>query len=189
MTRAFEPLTPEIWPAFESFFSGQSVTNNCWCMWWRLPAPEIVARNREPLKRAFRERVFEGPPPGLVVFEDGVPIGWVQVTPRADVGRFNKGRVAKPEAGADLEKVWAVTCFFVAKTHRRIGLMTELARVACEFAAEAGAQAVEAAALKPKDKLQWSDGFVGIVPALVRAGFREAEERSAARVLMRWEPS
>ena len=70
-------------------------------------------------------------------------------------------------AGADLEKVWAVTCFFVAKTHRRIGLMTELAQAACEFAAEAGAQAVEAAALKPKDKLQWSDGFVATGQAIV----------------------
>lgn len=189
MTAVFKPLTPEIWPAFETFFSGQSATNNCWCMWWRLPAQEIVARNRAPLKRAFRERVFEGPPPGLVAFEGDTPVGWVQVTPRSDVGRFNKGRMSRPEVGADPEKVWAVTCFFVAAAHRRTGLMTDLARAACHYAADAGAVAVEAAALRPRATLQRSDGFFGIAPALARAGFREVEDRSDVRVLMRWEPA
>lgn len=188
MSLRFAPLTPDLWPVFEAFFAAQSETNNCWCMWWRLPAPEIVARNRDALRRAFRARVEDGPPPGLVAFDGEAPVGWVQVTPRMDVPRFNRGRVSKPEEGADPERVWALSCFFVAKPHRRSGLMTALAEAACGHAAAKGATAVEAAALKPRPALQRSDGFVGLVPALERAGFRAVEDRSAARVLMRWTP-
>ncbi|NNL35179.1 MAG: GNAT family N-acetyltransferase, partial [Silicimonas sp.] len=116
------------------------------------------------------------------------PVGWVQVTPRADVPRFNKARMSKPSDVTDADQVWAASCFFFAKSYRRSGLMTDLARAACDHAAQHGAAAVEAAALKPRDSLQRGDGFVGIVPALARAGYREIEERSAVRVLMRWTP-
>ncbi len=189
MSLRFLPLTPDLWPVFETFFASQSETNNCWCMWWRVPSAEIVARNRDALRRAFRERVEDGPPPGLVAFEGDTPAGWVQVTPRADVPRFNRSRVAKPDDGANLNRIWAVSCFFVAKPWRRSGLMTALAEAACRHAAAGGATAVEAAALRPRPDLQRSDGFVGLVPALERAGFRAVEERSAARVLMRWTPA
>lgn len=188
MSLRYAPLTPELWPVFEPFFAAQSETNNCWCMWWRLPAPEIVARNRDALRAAFRRRVEEGPPPGVVAFDGAVPVGWVQATPRVDVPRFNRGRVSKPAEGSDHERVWALSCFFVAKPYRRSGMMARLAEAACAFAAENGASAVEAAALKPRPELQRSDGFVGLVPALERAGFRAVEERSAVRVLMRWTP-
>ena len=188
MNLRFAPLTPDLWPVFEPFFAAQSETNNCWCMWWRLPSQEIVARNRDALRRAFQQRVEDGPPPGVLAFENDTPVGWAQVTPRADVARFNKGRVSKPDEDADLDRVWAVSCFFVARSHRRSGLMTGLAEAACAHAEARGAAAVEAAALKPRPELQRSDGFVGLVPALERAGFRTVEDRSAVRVLMRWTP-
>ena len=188
MSLSFAPLTPELWPVFEPFFAAQSETNNCWCMWWRRPATEIAARNRDALREGFRKCVEAGPPPGLVALDGGAPVGWVQITPRADLARFNRGPVVRPASGADLDAVWAVSCFFTAKSHRRQGLMTNLARAACAHAAQNGATAVEAAALKPRPSLQRGEGFVGLVPALVRAGFAEVEERSPTRVLMRWMP-
>lgn len=189
MSLRFAPLTPDFWPVFERFFAAQSETNNCWCMWWRVPAPEIGARNRDALRSAFRQRVADGPPPGLMALDGEAPVGWVQVTPRRDVPRFNRGRVSKPDGAADPDRVWALSCFFVAKPYRRTGLMTRLAEAACGFAAGAGADAVEAAALKPRPALQRSDGFVGMAPALERAGFRAVEDRSDVRVLMRWTPA
>ena len=147
MSLSFAPLTPELWPVFEPFFAAQSETNNCWCMWWRRPATEIAARNRDALREGFRKRVEAGPPPGLVALDGDAPVGWVQITPRADLARFNRGPVVRPASGADLDAVWAVSCFFTAKSHRRQGLMTNLARAACAHAAQNGATAVEAAAL------------------------------------------
>ena len=188
MTLRFTPLTPDLWPVFEPFFAAQSETNNCWCMWWRVPSQEIVARNRDALRAAFRQRVEDGPAPGLMALDGETPVGWVQVTPRADVPRFNRGRMSKPEGPVDPERVWALSCFFVSRSARRSGLMTRLATAACSHAAGQGAEAVDAAALKPRPDLQRCDGFVGLVPALERAGFRSVEERSAVRVLMRWTP-
>ena len=55
-----------------------------------------------------------------------------------------------------------------------------------------GATAVEAAARRPRPDpeapLAWGEGFVGLVPALERAGFAAVEDRTPLRVLMRWTP-
>jgi hypothetical protein len=66
--------------------------------------------------------------------------------------------------------------------------MTTLARAACAHAAARGATAVEAAARRPGGSMAWGEGFTGLVPALLRAGFVEVEDRTPLRVLMRWSP-
>lgn len=185
---AFAALTPSRWPDLERLFAGDGITRGCWCMWWRMAAPEWRAADADARRAGFLARVEAGPPPGLLAYRGGDPVGWVQVTPRADVPRFNRARTAKPVEGADLAAVWAVSCFFLRKDARRQGLMTALARAACRHAAGQGAAAVEAAAIELRRKPVWGEGYVGIVPALERAGFRAVERRSPTRVLMRWVP-
>ena len=36
-------------------------------------------------RQLFRARVEAGPPPGLLAYRGGAPVGWIQVGPRADV--------------------------------------------------------------------------------------------------------
>jgi len=116
-------------------------------------------------------------------------VGWVQVTPRAEVPRFNRARSAKPSpADADLSVVWAISCFYMRRDARGRGLMTTLARAACGFAAGQGAQAVEAAPIAPRRRLLWGEGYVGLRSALERAGVVEVEKRTDLRSLMRWTP-
>jgi hypothetical protein len=124
----FEPLTPNRDRDLATLFETDGVTRNCWCMWWRLKASEFDGMKRPGRERSFRARIAEGPPPGLLAYDD-VAVGWVQVTPRSELPRFNRSRIAKPQ-GPDIEGVWAVSCFFVRKDHRRSGLMTALARSA-----------------------------------------------------------
>jgi GNAT superfamily N-acetyltransferase len=154
-------------------------------MWWRLKTSEFERMSRDARETAFRAHVAEGPPPGLVAYEGDIAVGWVQVTPRAALPRFSRSRIAK-SSDDDIDQIWAVSCFFVRKGHRRSGMMTELARAACTYASERGASAVEAAALEPKRPMMWGEGFVGLASALARAGFTEVERRSETRVLMRW---
>jgi GNAT superfamily N-acetyltransferase len=184
----FAPLTPERFGDLERLFEADGLTRGCWCMWWRLDVPEWRAADPGARRAAFRARVAAGPPPGLLAYRGGAAVGWVQATPRADVPRFNRARTAKPAPGTDLGAVWALSCFFLAREVRRQGLMTALARAACDFAAGRGAAAVEAAAIELERKPAWGEGYVGFVPALERAGFRAVERRSPTRVLMRWEP-
>jgi len=182
------PLVPERLDDLAALFAADGITRECWCMWWRVSAATWKAEDAASRRAAFAKRVAAGPAPGLVLYVDERPCGWVQITPRAEIPRFNRARTARPLADADLDATWAVSCFVVAKPARGRGLMTELARAACAYAADQGARAVEAAAVVPKRPLVWGEGFVGIVPALERAGFRSVEERSEIRRLMRWTP-
>ncbi|MCB1334744.1 MAG: GNAT family N-acetyltransferase [Roseivivax sp.] len=184
---AIHPLTPARWTAFEALFEAQGVTRDCWCMWWRVTAQNWRAGSPEDRRDAFRN-LCQTEPPGLLALDGDSAVGWVQITPRAAIPRFGASRAGRAAPGTDPAAVWAVSCFFVTRSHRRQGLMTRLARAACEHARDRGAQAVEAAAHLPADRLQWSDGFTGMVPALARAGFVESGPRQGNRVPMRWTP-
>mgnify|MGYP001790849043 FL=1 len=67
-------------------------------MWWRM-AGNNAWRDTDEAGRhhAFEEIARKLPrPPGLLAYDAVKPVGWVQVTPRDDIPRFNDGRVAKP---------------------------------------------------------------------------------------------
>lgn len=186
------PLAPARLADMQALFETDSIARNCWCMHWRMAAKDWKTVRPPERRAAFAERVRTGDgadlPPGLLAYRDGAPIGWVQICPRAEVPRFNSARTAKPDPGADLGRVWALSCFFIAAPARGQGLMEALARAACAHAAAHGATAVEAAAIRPRRDLTWGEGFVGIASALARAGFETVEERGEVRSFMRWRP-
>ena len=179
------PLTPDRWADLEALFGPQGATDGCWCMYWRLTAPEWKAGDGAGRKAAFKARVDAGPPPGILAYVEGKPVGWVQVTPRADVPRYNRTRTAKP-TDPDLERTYALTCFFIHRSRRQSGLMTALIEAACAFAKARGAARVEAAPIEPKRPLMWGEGYVGIASAFRAAGFEEIERRTPIRPFMRW---
>ncbi|SDE29713.1 GNAT family N-acetyltransferase [Rhodospira trueperi] len=188
-TATVHPLTPDRFPDLEALFATGGEARDCWCMYWRVTPKGWDAGSGETRRAAFRDRVAAGPPPGLLAYRGAEAVGWVQVTPRAEVPRFNRARSAKPSPpDADLNSVWALSCFYLRKDARRRGLMTVLAREACAFAARHGAAAVEAAPITPRRPLMWGEGYVGIASALERAGFLVVETRTDLRSLMRWVP-
>ena len=188
MSTDIRPLTPERWKDAEALFESAPATRNCWCMWWRIAGNAWRDTTKASRKADFHQIAQSDLPPGLLAYDDDTPVGWVQITPRSTVPRFNAARTGKPHPGTGPDRTWVVTCFFTATSHRKRGLMTDLAREACTFAAANGAEAVEAAALAPKEPLQWSDGNVGLASALERAGFVALEKRTDLRVFMRWTP-
>lgn len=182
-----EPLTEALWPAFADLMADSGgPAGRCWCMYWRIGSSY---RRRDPAENRadFHAVVAEGPPPGLLALRtgddgDGSPyaVGWCQVTPRADVpvldGPWRLRRV-------DDVAVWAVTCFYVRKGHRRQGVTTALVEGAVEHARAAGAPAVEAypldAAMSP------SSTSTGYATTFLRAGFTEVARRSRERPVLR----
>jgi GNAT superfamily N-acetyltransferase len=182
------PLTPERAEDLAALFSGNSVTRGCWCLHWRLPTAERSALPRDARRARFEGLAFgRAHPPGLIGYDATGPAAWVQITPRADLPRFQTARTTRPAADTP-DGTWALSCFFVRKDLQRQGLMTTLARAACAHAAARGATGVEAAARRPGGSMAWGEGFTGLVPALLRAGFVEVEDRTPLRVLMRWTP-
>lgn len=187
MSLAFHPLTPDRAEDAARLFEADSVTRGCWCLHWRLPAKVRAALAPAERRAHFMALPDPDDPPGLLAYDAQGPAGWVQITPRDAVPRFQTAPTARPAADT-APGTWALSCFFLRRDLRRQGHMTALARAACAHAAARGATAVEAAARRKAGSFAWGEGFTGLVPSLEAAGFTEVEYRTPLRVLMRWTP-
>ena len=187
------PLTPECWDDLVTVFGGgdgKGDCGRCWCMWWRLPRRGIGEGLGKGNKALFRARVDAGPPPGLVGYDDGVPVGWVQVGPRADVPEWNGARrltaPLDPDDALD-PKIWAISCFVVRAGHRRRGHFTELLDAAIEWTRENDARALDACPVDTNERRPASALYHGLASAFRKRGFVELTRRRADRPLMRLE--
>ncbi len=176
------PLTPERWADLEKLFGPRGACAGCWCMYPRTTRAEGTTSG-EPNRRAFKRVVEAGPPPGLLAYVRGEPVGWIAIAPRPEYRRLERSRVLQPVDG---EPVWSVPCFFVARSERGRGLTVALLRAACEWARDRGARIVEGYPVDPKGKPQAAAFvFPGLVATFEAAGFREALRRSDRRPIMR----
>lgn len=188
MVDRVEPLTPELWPAFEKLFGKQGACSGCWCVHWRVPRADYVAMRGDRAKAFFKRRVKTGPPPGVLGFVGDEAVGWLQIGPRADTPQWNSTRrVTAPlqEADAEDEGVWGATCFYVKASARGQGVTEALLAGALKFAKANGARIVEACPIDGKTGAV--DAYVGLAPVFARAGFKEVACRKDNRPLMRLE--
>lgn len=179
-------LTPSRWADVEDLFGPEKGANSgCWCMWPRLTSGDFRSMDKEKRKRAFRSCVATGPAPGLLLYENGQAIGWVAVSPRADVIRFEKAKTSQLEPEKNPAKHFAITCFYVRTGHRKRGLMTDLAKAAIDYARKQKAVALDVCPIETDKPLMWGEGFVGIASVFRELGFEEVARRSPRRPLMR----
>jgi GNAT superfamily N-acetyltransferase len=180
------PLTPDRWDDLVTVFDRPGDPKGCWCMFYRVRSRDFERLWGQGARDAFREVVDGGPPPGLLAYRDGTPVGWVAVAPREAYPRVLNSRVLRPTD--DAPACWAVVCFYVVRGERRGGIAAALLAAAVDFAAGHGAAAVEG---YPKD----TDGagkhanemFVGSRSMFQEAGFQEVARRSPQRPIMRRE--
>lgn len=183
-----QPLTPERTEDFITLFGPSGACYDCWCLHFRLPPKVRQAMPGADKAGWMRARIAAGPPPGLMAWRDGVPVGWMQIGPRADVPEWNNPRRAStplPDAPADDPGVWAVSCFFVRSRDRGTGLSGALLRAGVEHARTSGARVLEGA---PMDRAKQSKSiglYVGSTEVFCRAGFTEVARQRDGRPLMR----
>ncbi len=177
------PLSARNWTDLERLFGSRGACAGCWCMWYRLPRPTWDAQRGEKNRRAFQKLVAAGAPTGVLAYRDNEPVGWCAVAPRKDYVRLARSRVLKP---VDDKPVWSVTCFYVAKAHRRSGLTEQLLRAAVEYARKRKGKTVEGYPQDPRRRvLPDAFAYAGFVSAFRRAGFQEVARRSPGRPIMR----
>jgi GNAT superfamily N-acetyltransferase len=178
------PLTPDRWDDLVTVFDRPGDPKGCWCMFYRVRGRDFDKLWGKGAKAAFHEVVEDGPPPGLLAYRDGVPVGWCAVAPRDAYPRVLRSRVIGPTD--DAPACWAVVCFYVVRDERRGGLAAALLDAAVAFAASHGATAVEG---YPKDtaggKKHANEMFVGSMSMFAAAGFKEVARRSPNRPIMR----
>ena len=175
------PLTPGLWPALEDLFGKSGASNGCWCMYWRLGGAYRERASGEN-KKALRQIVKRGSPPGLVAFHGDLAVGWCQLTPRDALPWLDHmwwfQRV-------DDKPVWSISCFFVRRGYRRQGVMAQLILAALKTAKLAKASALEAYPIDTSVPKSTSNTFTGTASTFARAGFKEVARHAAARPIMR----
>lgn len=174
-------LTPELWPAFEDLFATTGPVGRCWCMYWRIGSEY---RNRPPdaNKEAFRSVVSDGPPPGLLAFDEDKAVGWCQLTPRDALPALDRTPRLRR---VDDKAVWSISCFYIRKGYRKRGVTSTLVAAALETARRAGAVAVEAYPLDAD--LTPSSSHTGYASTFERAGFTTVVRHVPSRPIMRYE--
>ncbi len=188
MTERIVPLTPELWPAFETLFGKDGACYGCWCTYFRLSPAARRGSDRQRNKDLIRTRIEAGPPPGLLALRDGSAIAWMQVGPRSDVPEWNNsGRGSAPVEPADAQDpgMWAISCFFIHNRFRRQGLTHRMVEAGIGFARASGARALEACPMDRSKDSRSIGLFVGSTRVFERAGFEAVARRKPGRPLMR----
>ena len=133
----------------------------------------------------MRQLCSEDPPPGLLAYSDGKPVGWCAVGPRADMGRLTRSRTIQQ---VDDLPVWSVICFVVKAGHRRRGVATRLLEEAVAFAGLHGAPAIEGYPVDTEGtRINTTLAFVGTTALFGKVGFeRIAETKATSAGRSRW---
>jgi len=173
------PLTPDRLEDMEAVFGERGVARRCFCMHWRRPdgGYEDARDNRE----RFADMAFVGPPPGLIGYLGGDPVGWVQIGPRSVFPTLGRSRLLR--AVDDLDP-WTINCFVVKAGQRSQGIGRGLLTAAIEYAKSLGAEVIEA---YPVDGHRESvvDYFTGTLAMFSEHGFAEILRRNDTRPIVR----
>jgi len=135
------PLTSDTWPDLADLFEQGGDPRWCWCQFYRVRGLDwsnsSADGNRERLARLTRD----GPPPGLVGYQDGRAVGWVSLAPRPAYDRLTHARLLAP---VDDKPVWSIVCFVVSRSARGKGVAKALLDGAIGWAKGQGATILEA---------------------------------------------
>ena len=172
-------MTADRWPDLVELFD-RPVARTCFCMYYRKTgeATGVGAVNR----LAMQALVEEGTVPGLIGYDDGVPVAWVSLGPREEYPKLRRSPVMKP---VDERPVWSIICFFVDREARGRGLAERMLRAAVDYARSRGARLLEAYPVdadKPRDP---DSMFFGAKSMYDRVGFREVTRRRPTRPVVR----
>ncbi|MEV4196701.1 GNAT family N-acetyltransferase [Streptomyces toxytricini] len=163
--------------------------NVCWCLSYRIPS-KLNNELRGPARGEYvSELCRKGPPPGVLAYDGGVPVGWAAVAPRSDTAFARSRTIPRVD---DLP-VWSLWCIRVRPGHRGHGISHALIAGAVEFARAQGAPVVEAYPLDSGDaKVDLTMAYAGLRKNFERAGFVHRADTSSVlaghpRVLMRFD--
>lgn len=165
---------------------GCSVAHQCQCMYYRRSGGSFddwsdeaaIARSRKSLLRLSKQ----DPPPGLIGYRDGVPVGWVSLGPRADYKRLARSTTMKP---VDELPVWSIVCFVVPSAYRGQGVAHELLTAAVAYAKARGVMLLEAYPVDRSVPKSPQAPWFGSLSMFEKAGFEEVARRKASRPIVR----
>lgn len=181
----FEPLSKKNWSLFVQLFGERGACGNCWCMYFRLKKDDFVeGKQNDGNKSRMKELVLENKPTGILGIYDGQALGWCAFAPREDYLKLENSRVHKR---IDNMAVWSVTCFFVDKNFRRMGISVAMLKGLIDIARKQKIKVIEAYPTIPtQEKLPDSFAWIGLYKSFERAGFKIVDNTSKNRPMVRY---
>lgn len=138
-------LTPELKDDFLQYFEGSAFADNpkwksCYCQFLYVDHAKVnwAARTAEENRAAACDRIDCKRMQGLLAYRDGQVVGWCNAAPRVLLDSF------ADEPVPDAEHVGQITCFVVAREHRRTGVARALLGQACAMLRDQGLHVAEA---------------------------------------------
>ena len=131
------PAAPDRWPQLEGLFRACGDARGCWCGFWYRSHRQFRAGWGEGNRRFLKALIEGGAEPGVLALSGGTAVAWCGVAPRERQSRLARSRVL---AAVDEAAEWSITCFVVARGHRRQGLMRPLISAAVAHASARGAR-------------------------------------------------
>lgn len=165
----------------------RATSSVCFCLSYRLGSAENNALRGPERAERVRQLCAQEPPPGVVAYLEGEPVGWAAVHPRSGTSFARSRRIPHVD---DLD-VWSLWCFRVRPGHRRQGIVHALVEGAVEHARERGAPAIEGYPVdNGAERVDPTMAYVGTRRVFERAGFTLAAPTGSVldgfpRVLMR----
>ena len=162
-------------------------SNVCFCLSYRIGSTENNALRGPERAERVRELCAQEPPPGVIAYQDGEPVGWAAVHPRAGTS-FARNRLIPHVDDLD---VWSLWCVRVRPGHRKQGISHHLVEGAVAHARANGAPAIEGYPVDNKgEKVDLTMAYVGTRALFEKAGFTKAADTKSVlngfpRVLMR----
>jgi len=171
------PATADRWPDVLAVMSANGGDRGCWCQYYRWSSGDFGRLGSGGGRRALERQVTDGPPPGLLAYFDGQPVGWCGIGARPTLERLVRSRTIP---AIDDVPVWSIVCFLVRPGFRRRGVTRALIDGVIALAREAGAPGVEAYPIDAEgQRLDVTLSYVGFRSTFEMAGFRTVLETAA----------
>ncbi len=179
MTWETHPVTKDRWADLVELFD-RPIVRTCFCMFYRKTGAGtgVGAENQEGMKAL----VDDGTVPGIIGYEDGVPVAWVSLGPRGEYAKLRRSPIMKP---VDDRPVWSIVCFFVDRGARGRGLSRRMLAAAEDYARSQGARLLEAYPVDSDGPSDPDAMFFGAHSMYERAGFEEVARRKPTRPVVR----
>jgi ribosomal protein S18 acetylase RimI-like enzyme len=182
-------VSTELLPDFLAFFDGEAFTDNpkwsfCYCQFAYVDHSKVEwkARTLGENRRAACEGIEANTMKGYLAYRGGKPVGWCNAAPRTMLTAFDD------EPDPDAAGIGQITCFIVAKSHRRTGVAKALLGAACEGFRSQHLRIVEATAYP--DAETDAQSHYGPLSMYLAAGFAEhsRDEDGYVNVRLNLEP-
>jgi GNAT superfamily N-acetyltransferase len=179
----FQQLSENNWRLFEELMGEKGGCGGCWCMSFRLSSREFTAHKHEGNKQLMHKIVAEGRPTGLMAVAGKQAIGWIALAPREDYIKIENSRTLKR---IDSKPVWSITCFFIKKEFRKMGLSEIMINAAIEYAKENNIQTLEAYPVIPYNhEVPSAFLWIGVLSAFIKNGFTVVQRNGKSKAIVR----